>query len=242
MARTVKKEDEGSYDDEIKSLLQDQPEDACTLQVIGFSDYVQPEVFQEQFNIFALQKGIPAPTVVSVYIEDKYPSFAEMRRVDDSCSKEMFIEFKSEAAAGYVLWLPKFSMNAPGQGSRFVEFRKPLQNNATRVAARKYRELQKRDYEIQNEYKAIGAVRSHTSAKPELPSHFQNKAFFMELLPALERKRKAGQEFSMHELCYLKTHQLKDTDKLKARINALYKEECYMWLKMRKYELAGLKI
>lgn len=231
MARTVKKEWEGSYDDEIKSLLQDQQEDACTLQVIGFSDYVQPEVFQEQFKTFALQKGIPAPTVVSVYIEDKYPS-----------SKEMFIEFKSEAEAGYVLWLPRFSMSVTGQGSRFVEFRKPLQNNATRVAARKYRKLQKRDYEIQNEYRAIGAVRSHTGEKPQLPSHFVNKAFFMELLPSLERKRKAGWAFNMHDLAYLKTTQLKDTDKLNARIDALYKEECYIWLKMRKYELAGLAL
>ena len=57
MARTVKKEWEGSYDDEIKSLLHDQPEDACTLQVVGLCDYVQPGVFQEQFKLYALQKG-----------------------------------------------------------------------------------------------------------------------------------------------------------------------------------------
>jgi hypothetical protein len=236
MARIVKKESEGSYDDEIKSLLQDQPEDACTLQVIGLSDYVQPGLFQEAFRIQALQTGIGTPTVVSVVMEDNHVSL-------NQCTvKEMYIEFKTEHDACYVLGLKSFDLRLPVFGLRHVEFRKPIRNSASRAAYRKYRELKMRDSKIQAEYQLMGAIRNHAGEKPVLPSLFQNKSFFMELLPALERKRKAGHAFNMHDLTYLKTHQLKDTDKLNAQINALYKEECYIWLELRKYELAGLKI
>lgn len=103
--------------------------------------------------------------------------------------------------------------------------------------------LQQRLAEIENEYKSIGAIRTN-AGKPILPSHYRNKAWFLhpERIPAIERKMKAGKELEHWELSLLKHTVLVDTDGLNASIDKLYAEECDIWLSLRKYELAGLKL
>ncbi len=237
MAR-IKIKQESPHQDPLEDLLTDQPEDACTVQVVGLYQYVPASVFQNYFSLHAINHQAPPAAVVSVFMEENF------KRNERNCltpEKQLFIEFMSEADSNYVLGLQRVHMMVSDRSGALVEFQKPIENTATRAAKRKVFELKKRISEIKEEYKTMGAVTSNPG-KPTLPVKFQNKTFFMQAILACERKRKAGKELDYHEYNSLTHYVLKDTDKLNARIDVLYNEECDAWLALRKYELAGLNI
>ena len=220
------------------NLLKNKQEDNCMVQINGISRYVHASVFNEAFaRIAATQQALSPSSDFTVIAESNYYKYTPSHPNTD----EFFLKFKSEADAYYVLGLEKIHIFVDHSG-RIVQFTKPTQNTATRAAYRRITAIKARLPKINEEYASIGAIRTD-AGKPRLPLNFHNKAWFMqeEHIPAIQRKRKAGEQLDAHEMGLLKNTVLVETEELNARIDVLYNEESDAWLSIRMYQLAGLK-
>ena len=240
MARVKTEPVDPVNEDELSFNLDDTPIDACTVGVTGISQ----DVLRHDMLRIAFVRVAKTDSPIPVDFELKHESIWDtcldgvLRQFPLTC-----LVFKRESDADYVLGLGNLEVWVSPRLAVKVRFLPTRQNSATRVAYRKVSELMERIEQIEKEYTALEVVREYPTSKPTLPGHWVSKSTLMQpqLLPAMMRKRKAGQALDPKELSMLKAIEIVDLDSIIPKIDALYNEECDAWLTLRRYQITGLK-
>ena len=175
-----------------------------------------------------------------VYETNYHPDIAgKLQKTDD-----VFVQFKNDRDMEYVLG--KEYLNLKGYPDQYdttrVTFFSPSRTSATRKTFREIGMLVERLEVIEEEYKEMGATREGGSAKPVFPSHWVNKQWLQrdDYMPKWKRAQSGGKrDYNGYPI--LKSIKIKDMDKLRGRVDALFDEEYDILLKLREFQLNGFE-
>jgi hypothetical protein len=179
----------------------------------------------------------PVPCIVDVSIESNFEidsnQYLQPKRMH-------YVEFSSKDETQMMLGLkalalgPDFSPKGP-----VVEFVRPVMPAGKRTLLRHIGARLARLASIDTELKGLGAVREYGTVPSLGPCHVPLSEY-RQSLESCKRLRASGLSLGHHEAASLFRGAPVDADAIRARIKALWDEECDIVIELREYQLDGV--
>ncbi len=216
-----------------KDLLTEHPTDPTVAQVLWRDDTLvtfTKEGFLKGFQV--MHRRSSAPHIVEVYTRDDFiPDAHRFLQPVRTC----FVRFSTPEEACAAMALEEM-IYVDGMRGFNIRFALPTHSDAHRRAGKMVTRLK----EIDQELKGIGSVRD-CGTVPRVGPGFADRSFFDGLLVKARAILANGHSLDHHTYAPLAGMRPTDTAALKARIKALYDEECLILIQLREMQLDGVE-
>ena len=174
--------------------------------------------------------------IVEVYTQDNFiPDANRFLQPVRMC----FVKFSTPEEACAAMALEEM-IYVDGDRGFNIQFDPPTQTSTARDTYRRAGKMVTRLKEIDQELKGIGSVRD-CGTVPRVGPGFADRSFFVGLLVKARAILANGHSLDHHTYAPLAGMRPTDTAALKARIKALYDEECLILIQLREMQMDGVE-